>query len=45
MGIRQSVTWCISGLILTCTLVTGVSSAAEFSAGPGVSGLWQKGAG
>tara|TARA_B100000902_G_scaffold386896_1_gene430135 strand:- start:283 stop:834 length:552 start_codon:yes stop_codon:yes gene_type:complete len=34
MGIRQSVTWCISGLILTCTLVTGVSSAAEFSAGP-----------
>ncbi|MCP4866809.1 MAG: DsrE family protein [Alteromonas sp.] len=34
MGIRHSVTRCISGLILNCALVVGVSSAAEFNTGP-----------
>lgn len=34
MCIRQSVIGCISSVILSCALITGVSSAAEFSAGP-----------
>ena len=34
MSIRHSVTRCISGLILNCALVVGVSSAAEFNTGP-----------
>ena len=34
MSIRHSVTRYISGLILNCALVVGVSSAAEFSTGP-----------
>ncbi len=34
MSIRKSVTRCISSVILGCALIAGVSSAAEFSAGP-----------
>lgn len=34
MSIRQSVSLCISSLILSCILVASVCSAAEFSAGP-----------
>ena len=34
MNIRQSVIGCISSVILSCALIGGVSSAAEFSAGP-----------
>ena len=34
MGIRQWVIRCISSLFLSCTLVTGVCYAADFSAGP-----------
>ena len=34
MSIRQWVIGCISSVILSCALIAGVSSAAEFSAGP-----------
>ncbi|MEC9260771.1 MAG: DsrE family protein [Pseudomonadota bacterium] len=34
MSIRQSFIGCISSLLLSCALIAGASSAAEFSAGP-----------
>ena len=34
ISIRQWVIGCISSVILSCALIAGVSSAAEFSAGP-----------